>query len=57
MRPIEIKDLIVGLTAIALLAVATGQLDKLHRFAKKEAANALRKGPQHSPFFPKDYRK
>lgn len=54
MRPIEIKDLVVGLTAIVLLAVAVGQLDQLYGYARKEAIQALKGWPSHA-FFPGGY--
>lgn len=55
MRPIEIKDLVVGLTTIVLLALALEQLDRLHAVARKEAAKALGKWPERRPFFPSTY--
>lgn len=54
MRPIEIKDLVVGLLAIVLIAMAIGQYDELQSFARREAAQALKGWPQHR-FFPAYY--
>jgi hypothetical protein len=41
MRPIDLRDLIVGLLVVIFLAIATGQYWKLERYARREAERAL----------------
>jgi hypothetical protein len=52
MRPTEIKDLVVGLLTITLIAIALGQFDRLHSFARKEAAKSLKGWSALPQFFP-----
>lgn len=54
MRPAEIKDLVVGLMVVVMIAMATGQYGKLKQFSRKQAASAL-KGWKTHPFFPAGY--
>jgi putative sterol carrier protein len=41
MRPIDLRDLIVGLIMVIFLAIATGQYRKLEAFARGEMHRAL----------------
>lgn len=50
MRATEIKDLVIGLLKVALIALAIGKLDALHSLAAKQAAHSLRGWDSH-PFF------
>ncbi len=52
MRPAEIGSLITGLLVIIGIALAVGQYPRLERFARAQAAQALR-GWQPHPFFVK----
>lgn len=47
MRPMEIKDLVVGLLTILVLAMAVGQFGKVQAFAIRQAASALKGWPEH----------
>jgi hypothetical protein len=49
MKPVDIKDLVVGLAALIFAAIALGQYGKLERFARVEAERALH--PKASPAF------
>ena len=51
MRPTEIKDLVVGLSVVVMIALALGQNGKLEYYARSQAAQALNGWPTH-PFFP-----
>jgi hypothetical protein len=54
MKPIDLKDLIIGLLTVIFIAMAFGQYSKLQDFAKKEAVKALKPWPAHR-FFPATY--
>ena len=54
MKPTEIKDIALGLLTIVLLSMALGQYGKLEKFARTEAAKALRPKPVPE-FFPRDF--
>lgn len=54
MRPVEIKDLVVGILAVIFISMALGQYGRLERFARTEAAKALRPKPVPE-FFPAGY--
>ena len=54
MNHIDIRDLVVGLTLVVLLAVGLGQFARLHKFAMHQAELALRPWPSH-PFFTPGY--
>jgi hypothetical protein len=54
MKPIELKDLVVGLLAVIFLAMALGQYGRLETFARLEFAKALRPKPTPA-FFPEGY--
>lgn len=54
MKPIEMKDLVLGLLTLIFVSVALGHFDQVERFARREAAKALR--PKAVPqFFPSGY--
>jgi hypothetical protein len=55
MRPPEIKDLVVGLLTITLITIAVGQIDRLHSFARKEAAKSLKGWAALPQFVPKGH--
>jgi hypothetical protein len=54
MTHIDLRDLVVGLTLIILLAMGLGQYDRLQKFALHQAEIALKPWPSH-PFFPPGY--
>lgn len=54
MKPIELKDLIVGVLALITAAIAFGKYDALQAFARREAVKSLRGWKSH-PFFPAGY--
>ena len=54
MKTIDLKDLIIGLLTIILIASSVGKLDQLHDFAKVQAVKSL-KGWEPHHFFPKGY--
>jgi hypothetical protein len=56
MRPTEIKDLVVGIITIILIAIALGQFDRLHSFARKEAARSLKGWSALPQFFPASWK-
>jgi len=51
---VDLRDLIVGLATIIMIALVSGQFDKLEAFALKQGEAALKPWPSH-PFFPKGY--
>lgn len=53
MKPIEIKDLVIGILAIIFVSVALGKFRSLEKFARNEAAKALRPKPTPAFFFKK----
>ena len=54
MRNIDLKDLIIGLMTVIILAMSLGQYGKLQEFAKRQAVAALKPWPAHR-FFPPNY--
>lgn len=50
MKNIEMKDLILGLLTIVLLASSVGKLDQLHDFAKVQVVKSLHGWKPHHFF-------
>jgi len=50
MKMIELKDLVIGLLAIILLASSFGKLDQLHEFAKVQAVKSVKGWGSHHFF-------
>lgn len=54
MNATDLRDIIKGLLVVISISLALGQYPKLQRFARLEAAKALKGG--HTPrFFPNGY--
>jgi len=54
MKTIEMKDLIIPLLGIILIASSVGKLEELHSFAAVQVAKSL-KGWEPHHFFPQGY--
>lgn len=53
MKPVEIKDIVVGLMTVIGIAISWGQYGNLERFARREFAKSLTpQGWYSAPFFP-----
>lgn len=54
MKPVDIKDIVIGLLTVISIAMALGQYDNLERFARREFVKSLKPhGWYSAPFFPK----
>jgi hypothetical protein len=54
MNHVDLRDLVVGLTVIVLIATGLGQSERLYKFALHQAEIAIKPWPSH-PFFPPGY--
>jgi hypothetical protein len=50
------REIVAGLMVVVGIAISFGKLDDLHRFARREAAKALRGWQAPPPFFQKGYK-